>query len=439
MRIESSKVPGAVKRIAHFGSRSYGRLTAPARMLPSFLICGGQRCGTTSLYRALAAHPAVLKAVLHKGVHYFDTGYHRGAGLVPRALPADAHGRPGGAGDTGCRRRRSSPARTTCTTRRRSPGSPATCPKSRCIVLVRDPVERAYSQHAHEVARGFESELSFARALELEPRRLRGQEERLRRDPAYYSFAHQHHAYRARGEYARYLDRLAVLFGRDRIHVVESERFFADPGPVYDEVLAFLGLPASTGHPEFARHNARPRRGAAEPGAARGVDGPLRPVRRAPRRTGWVNPPALAHADDRRHPHLPPLPLVIKGFSRDASGVSRAQPPDHAARSRAGRAARRRGCRGGPRRRGQPGRRRRSPGWPDSCVTWLVARGLGPVAGGRLLHRHRRVHAGRRGGQARRADQPGLLAGPAARPRRAAPARRLPAHRPAARSPSPAW
>ena len=68
----------ALKRVVHAGSRSYGRLTAPARMLPSFLICGGQRCGTTSLYRALAAHPAVLKAVLHKGVHYFDIGYRRG-------------------------------------------------------------------------------------------------------------------------------------------------------------------------------------------------------------------------------------------------------------------------------------------------------------------------------------------------------------------------
>ncbi len=38
---------------------AYGRLTAPARMTPSFLICGGQRCGTTSLYRALAAHPVL--------------------------------------------------------------------------------------------------------------------------------------------------------------------------------------------------------------------------------------------------------------------------------------------------------------------------------------------------------------------------------------------
>ena len=87
------KVPSPVKRVVHLGSRSYGRLTAPGRMTPSFLICGGQRCGTTSLYRALAAHPAVLKAVLHKGVHYFDISYDRGMALVQGALPAAAQRR----------------------------------------------------------------------------------------------------------------------------------------------------------------------------------------------------------------------------------------------------------------------------------------------------------------------------------------------------------
>jgi hypothetical protein len=131
-------------------------------------------------------------------------------------------------------------------------------PGVRVVVLVRDPVERAYSQHAHEVARGFETELSFARALALEPARLRGQEERLRRDSSYYSFSHQHHAYRGRGEYARHLERVAALLGRDRVKVVCSERFFADPAPVYDEVLDFLGLPR-LGHPAFPRYNARSR------------------------------------------------------------------------------------------------------------------------------------------------------------------------------------
>ncbi|MGE5291799.1 MAG: sulfotransferase, partial [Micromonosporaceae bacterium] len=69
---------------------------------------------------------------------------------------------------------------------------------------------------------------------------------------------HQHHAYRARGQYAEQLARLEGLFGRERVHVVDSGRFFTDPEPVYDGVLEFLGLPRR-GYPAFERHNARPR------------------------------------------------------------------------------------------------------------------------------------------------------------------------------------
>jgi len=40
--------------------------------------------------------------------------------------------------------------------------------------------------------------------------------------------------------------------------VVDSGRFFADPEPVYDGVLEFLGL-RQHGYPVFERYNARPR------------------------------------------------------------------------------------------------------------------------------------------------------------------------------------
>jgi hypothetical protein len=263
--VDVRKVPAPVKRFVHLGSRSYGRLTAPARMTPSFLICGGQRCGTTSLYRALAAHPVVLKAVLHKGVHYFDVDYHRGMSWYQGHFPLRSSAEK-------IRDRFGAPAQT-------FESSPyymyhpqaaariaADLPDAKLIVLVRDPVERAYSQHAHEVARGYETELNFGSALALEPSRLHRQEERLATDPRYYSFAHQHHAYRARGEYARYLSVLARQLGRARIHVVESERFFAEPEQVYDEVLTFLGLPLDLDRPPFERHNARPRAADMAPG-----------------------------------------------------------------------------------------------------------------------------------------------------------------------------
>src|SRR3954464_7116926 len=252
------KMPAPMKRVVHLGSRSYGRLTAPGRMIPSFLICGGQRCGTTSMYRALAAHPVVIKAVLHKGVHYFDTSYDHGLAWYKAHFPlvrsADKVGeRYGVAAQTF----ESSPYYMY------HPQAAARIaldlPGARLLVLVRDPVERAYSQHHHEVARGYETERDFGAAIALEPARLHRQEDRLAEDPRYYSFAHQHHAYRARGEYARYLAVMAQHVGRERIHVVESERFFAEPERTYDEVLRFLGLPIALERRAFEQHNARPR------------------------------------------------------------------------------------------------------------------------------------------------------------------------------------
>jgi len=255
-----NNLPAPVKSIVHFGSRNYGRLTAHRRMLPQFLICGGQRCGTTSLYRALSTHPAVIKAVLHKGVHYFDVGYDRGMRWYRGHFPlhrraeqvAEAVGVP-------VQTFESSPYYMY------HPHAMARIagdlPDVKIVVLVRDPVERAYSQHAHEVARGFESESEFAVALALEPIRLRGVREQLVANPSFYNFSHQHHAYRARGEYIEYLEPMARLLGRERIHVVDSDLFFAAPERTYDGVLDFLGLPRVAGYPPFEKHNARPRGG----------------------------------------------------------------------------------------------------------------------------------------------------------------------------------
>ena len=233
-----------------------GLLTHRARMLPAFLIVGAQRSGTTSLYRAVSQHPAVLKAVLHKGVHYFDVRYERERSWYQAHFPLNAHAR---------------------LVERRTGVTPVTfesapyymfhplvaeriardLPGVRLLVLLRDPVARAYSAHAHELARGYENE-SFERALELEDARLDGEVDRLVSDPHYLSHSHRHHAYRRRGQYIEQLERLEAQVGRERIHVVESGDFFAAPERAYDAVLAFLELP-HYGYPQFERHNARSR------------------------------------------------------------------------------------------------------------------------------------------------------------------------------------
>jgi Sulfotransferase domain len=225
-------------------------------MLPGVLIVGAQRCGTTSMYRTLSQHPAVLKAVLHKGVHFFDMNYDHGLGWYRAHFPLLVSARTAAraAGDQALTFE-SSPYYMfhPCAAGRIAHD----LPEVKLLVLVRDPVERAYSAHAHELARGFETE-PFERALELEDQRLSGEAERIMADPAYLSHSHQHQAYRARGRYCEQLERLEGAVGGDRIHVVDSGDFFAKPEPEYDAVLDFLGL-RGHGYPEFERHNARPR------------------------------------------------------------------------------------------------------------------------------------------------------------------------------------
>jgi hypothetical protein len=224
-------------------------------MLPDFLLVGAQRAGTTSLHRALAAHPDVVTPLFHKGVHYFDVAYGRGPGWYRGHFPVAAL----------ARRRTASPAPRTFESSGYYLHHPLAAerihrdlPGARLLVMLRDPVERAYSAHRHEYARGFEPAESFERALDLEPERLAGEVERLRAEPAYVSHAHRHQSYVDRGQYAEQLTRLFALFGRDRVYVLDSERFFTEPEDVYAGVLDFLGLrpwrPA-----EFERHNARPR------------------------------------------------------------------------------------------------------------------------------------------------------------------------------------
>lgn len=238
---------------------SLGQATRDARVLPDLLICGAQRCGTTSLFKALVQHPQVMGPTLRKGVHYFDTGYVRGPRWYQGHFPLRSTVR----------------ARSTRERVRVCESSPyylfhplaaeriaRDLPGVQVVVMLRDPVERAYSAHSHESARGFETE-PFERAIELEPRRLAGQEELLCADPRARSHAHQHHAYLARGRYADQLVRLEKHLGRDRLHVIDCGEFFADPRSCFDRVERFLGLAHHPGI-RFDRHNARPRRGMPE-------------------------------------------------------------------------------------------------------------------------------------------------------------------------------
>ncbi|HEY7195915.1 MAG TPA: sulfotransferase [Gaiellaceae bacterium] len=228
----ASRAAGGVRR-------RYREATSGLRVLPDYLVIGAQRAGSTSLHDYLVGHPHVDEPT-HKELHFFDQNHWRGEGWYRRHFPS--------------RLARAAHERRTGVRPVVGEASPyylfhplvpervrATLPDARLVVLLRNPVERAYSHHQLAVRQGLES-LSFEDALAAEPDRLAGEEERLRADPRYRSDGHRHHAYFARGLYAEQLERWLGLFPRDQLLILRSENLFADPAAVHAEVIRFLGL-----------------------------------------------------------------------------------------------------------------------------------------------------------------------------------------------------
>ena len=244
-------VPVPLRRAGRRASVAVGTWTADLRSEPGFLLVGAQRCGTTSLYRALMSHPRITPPVLHKGVNYFDVNYERGwrwyVGHFPVRLPrADSEPRLAFDASGYYMFHPHAPGRIV-----------RDLPEVKVVAMVRDPVERAYSAYQHEYARGFETQ-TWPRALELEDSRVEPELQHMLDDPGYESFSYRHHAYRRRGHYARQLQPFVEVLGQSRVHIVESERFFENPEEEFTRLLRFLELPVVM-PPTFDRYNPRPR------------------------------------------------------------------------------------------------------------------------------------------------------------------------------------
>jgi hypothetical protein len=259
-------VPRQVQPAARRLYLRVGPATSRYRMNPSFLVIGGQRCGTTSIFKALSAHPQVMRPPVEKGTDYYTLHHGRGLSWYRGHFPMTTSATLRSVG------RGAPQAFEACTYYLFHPlAIPRIAddfPGIRLVAMLRDPVERAYSAYKHELARGFETEPDFEEALLLEDRRLEGEVARITANPDVESHAHRHLAYLRRGRYAEQLERVYDHFPPEQVHVMESERFFLDPEAQFLALLEFLGLRPWL-PPEFGRHNARP--GDPMPPAARAL------------------------------------------------------------------------------------------------------------------------------------------------------------------------
>ena len=255
----------SVRQIGRSAVRGLGMATAPLRDLPDFVLIGAKRCGTTSLYRVLEQHPAMMPLFPPsdhlpmqeniKGVHYFDREAER----------SDVWYRSHFATST-AKRLRSRRIGGKVVTGEASPyymfhptgveQALRHLPDSSFIVMLRNPIDRAYSHHKEQVRNGREP-LSFTEALEAEESRLAGEVPRILAEPSYYSYDHENRSYLAQSMYGSVLRPWFDSFPRDRFHIIRSEDFYAAPTDVLRGVEGFLGL-APHDYADLRARNAAP-------------------------------------------------------------------------------------------------------------------------------------------------------------------------------------
>jgi hypothetical protein len=207
-------------------------LTAHRRRLPDFLLIGAQRAGTSSLYKYLGHHPLVIPS-LRKETGYFSRHYSNEISWYRAHFPLER-----------------SSKRALCFEATPDylywPTAPArvasTLPEARFLVLLRDPIERAFSHYKHMVRLGFEP-WSFAKAIGQEEERIANDRAALDSNEFHYTRPFRWFSYSWKGLYADQLSRWFDVFPRDRFFVVFSEDFYGDPQRTYERILEFLGVP----------------------------------------------------------------------------------------------------------------------------------------------------------------------------------------------------
>jgi hypothetical protein len=221
------------KKISEFLDYQARVKTSLMRTLPSFLILGTAKGGTTSLHRYLEAHPSVGRT-LKKEVHYFDESFNQGLLWYRTYFPLRYQNLI--AGD-------STPYYLFYP---HAPKRAFDCiPSAKFIVLLRNPIERAFSLHNMNLKRPDVNEtLSFEDAINAEPERLSGEMEKMIADESYVSFNYERFSYLTGGLYLEQIKRWHQVFPKEQMMIIKSEDFFQDPSIFYQKVLNFLDLPS---------------------------------------------------------------------------------------------------------------------------------------------------------------------------------------------------
>lgn len=221
-----------IRNIVLLAHQAYCSLSGSFHALPDYLIIGATKGGTGSLYRYLNQHPQI-KPALTKEVRFFDKYYDRGINWYRVFFPfKDLLKRKYITGEATPRYldHPHAPKRVK-----------AIIPNTKLIVLLRNPIDRAYSMYNMRLSRGRENH-SFQDVIKLEKERTNGEFKKMELDEKYYSSTYFQHSYLDKGIYVDKLQRWMNVFPKEQFLIINSEEFFKNTSETYNKVLKFLGL-----------------------------------------------------------------------------------------------------------------------------------------------------------------------------------------------------
>ncbi len=195
---------------------------------PNFIVIGGMKCGTTSLYNYLIEHPQVLPSV-KKELHFFNKGFDRGIDWYLSHFPSLPKGQNFITGDA-------------------SPGYLvdgveeqvfSLFPKVKLIAILRNPADRCISHYYHNLKLGKEKR-SFEEAICPQLEKFWGLSELPKNSQ---DSGDKLTVYLLYSLYVYFLQKWLNLFPREQLLILKSEDLFEHPKTTMNQVFQFLGLP----------------------------------------------------------------------------------------------------------------------------------------------------------------------------------------------------
>ena len=223
-----------------FSHQIYSELTSSMHILPDFLIIGTAKSGTTSLFENLIKHPSIFPPLAQQP-NFFTSYYYKGQSWYRSYFPSIISKNLNqnikkkkfltGEGSTQYYWYPHAPKRVK-----------SLLPNVKIILLLRNPIDRSYSQYQMEFSKGNEELSSFEDAIELENERIQDEYEKMLQDENYYSKKYTIQSYITKSIYVNYIEEWLKYFPREQFLFLNSEEFNSDTSKVYKKTLNFLEI-----------------------------------------------------------------------------------------------------------------------------------------------------------------------------------------------------